>query len=106
MLQRDEKKTRWFIVARSILFFCLQRVQLLLHMLIYQKTVVAETLGGWNKVAVEEIKKLPTAKARHAGGEEEEQIRRAFTKLSVLLMRGNAEILANSNPDENVRVRE
>ena len=37
--------------------------------------IVAETLGGWDKVAVEEIKKLAIAKARHLGGEEEEQIR-------------------------------
>ena len=68
--------------------------------------IVAETLGGWDKVAVEEIKKLATAKARHAGGEEEEQIRRAFTKLSVLLMRGNAAILANRIPAQNPRVGE
>ena len=57
-------------------------------------------------MAVEDIKKLVTAKARHAGGEEEEQIRRAFTKLSVLLMRGNAAILANRIPDEIARVGE
>ena len=63
--------------------------------------IVAETLGGWDKVAVEEIKKLAIAKARHLGGEEEEQIRRAFPKLSVLLMRGNAAILANRIPIQN-----
>ena len=68
--------------------------------------IVAETLGGWDKVAVGEIKKLATAKARHVGGEEEEQIRRAFTKLSVLLMRGNAAILANRIPSQMARVRE
>ena len=59
-----------------------------------------------SKVAVEEIKKLATAKARHAGGEEEEQIWRAFTKLSVLLMRGNAAILANRIPAEIARIGE
>ena len=68
--------------------------------------IVAETLGGWDKVAVEEVKKLATAKARHAGGEEGEQIRRAFTKLSVLLMRGNAAILANRIPAVIARVGE
>ena len=68
--------------------------------------IVAETLGGWDKVAVEEIKKLATAKVRHVGGEEEEQIRRAFTKLSVLLMRGNAAILANRIPAEIARLGE
>ena len=68
--------------------------------------LVAATLGGWDKVAVEEIKKLATAKARHVGGEEEEQIRRAFTKLSVLLMRGNAAILTNRIPAVIARVGE
>ena len=52
------------------------------------------------------MKKLATAKARHAGGEEGEQIRRAFTKLSVLLMRGNAAILANRIPAVIARVGE
>ena len=65
--------------------------------------IVAETLGGWDKVAVMEVKKLATAKVRHVGGEEEEAIRRAFTKLSVLLMRGNAAILANRIPAETAR---
>ena len=63
--------------------------------------IVAETLGGWDRVAVAEVKKLAIAKCRHAGGEEEEAIRRAFTKLSVLLMRGNAAILANRIPAQN-----
>ena len=35
---------------------------------------------------------------------QEEQIRRAFTKLSVLLMRGNAAILANRIPAQNARI--
>ena len=60
--------------------------------------VVAETLGGWDRVAIREIKKLATAKARHLGSEEEEEIRKAFGRLSVLLMRGNAAILANRIP--------
>ena len=38
-----------------------------------------------------------------AGGEEEEAIRRGFTKLSLLLMRGNAAILANPIPVETAR---
>ena len=36
--------------------------------------IVAETLGGWDKVAVLEVEKLATAKARHVGGEKEEAI--------------------------------
>ena len=61
--------------------------------------IVAETLGGWDKVAVLEVEKLATAKARHVGGEKEE----AFTKLSLPLMRGNAAILANLIPVETAR---
>ena len=64
------------------------------------------TVGGWDKVAVEEVKKMATAKARHTGGEEGEAVRRMFTKLSVLLMRGNAAILANRIPAEDVGVGE
>ena len=32
--------------------------------------LVAETLGGWHKVAILEIKRLTAAKARHTGQEE------------------------------------
>ena len=65
--------------------------------------IVAETLGGWDKVAVLELKKLATVKFKHAGREEEEAIRRAFTKPSLLLMRGNAAFLANPIPVETAR---
>ena len=34
--------------------------------------VVAETLGGWHKLAVSEIRKRTAAKARHTGQEEKE----------------------------------
>ena len=44
--------------------------------------VVAETLGGWDKVAIREIKKLAAAKARHLGNEEGEEVRKAFGRLS------------------------
>ena len=49
-------------------------------------------------MAIREIKKLAVAKARHTGAEEDDEVRKAFTKLSVLLMRGNAAILANRIP--------
>ena len=51
-----------------------------------------------DRVAIREIKKLAVAKARHTGAEEDDEVRKAFTKLSVLLMRGNAAILANCIP--------
>ena len=44
--------------------------------------IVAETLGGWDKMAVDEIKKLATAKARHAGGDvQENRLTQVFGRL-------------------------
>ena len=60
--------------------------------------LVVETLGGWHSVAEKEVKKLASAKARHGGQEEEEALRHSFTRLSILLMRGNAAILSNRVP--------
>jgi hypothetical protein len=60
--------------------------------------VVVETLGGWHEGAVKQVKKLAAARARHSGQEEEEALRHAFTRLSVLLMKGNAAILSNRVP--------
>ena len=62
--------------------------------------MVAETFGGWDKVAIREIKKLAAAKARHLGNEEGEEVRKAFGRLSILLMRGNSAILANRIPTQ------
>ena len=61
--------------------------------------VVVETLGGWHQGAVQQVKKLAGAKARHTGQEEEEALRHAFTRLSILLMKGNAAILSNRIPN-------
>ena len=58
-------------------------------------SLVAEKLGGWHKVAILEIKMLTAAKARHTGQEEKEALNHAFTRLSILLMRGNSAILSN-----------
>ena len=60
--------------------------------------VVIETLGGWHQGAVEQVKKLASAKARHSGQEDEEALRHAFTRLSIILMKGNAAILSNRLP--------
>ena len=35
--------------------------------------LVAESLGGWHKVAIAEVKKLMGAKVRHLGGDEDEE---------------------------------
>ena len=60
--------------------------------------LVAETLGGWHKLAIMEIKRLTAAKARHTSQEEKEALNHAFTRLSILLMKGNSAILLNCLP--------
>ena len=60
--------------------------------------LVAECLGGWHKTPISEIKKLAAAMARHTGKEEGEIIRRTFVRLSVILMKGNADLLSNRVP--------
>ena len=64
--------------------------------------IVAETLGGWDKVAIAEVKKLMAAKGRHLGGDEDEENKHTFSKLSILLMKGNAAILANRIPCDEI----
>ena len=53
-----------------------------------------ETLGGWHKKAVEQLRKL----ARCTGKEEEEAIRHLFQRLGVMLVKGNAALLLNRIP--------
>ena len=60
--------------------------------------IVIESLGGWHQGAEQQVKKLAGAKARHSGQEEEEALRHAFTRLSILLVKGNAAILSNRIP--------
>ena len=65
--------------------------------------MVVETLGGWHKVAIGQIKKLTAAQARQTGEEEGETARRTWVRLAVLLQKGNAALLANripTSPDE------
>ena len=50
--------------------------------------VVAESLGGWHPAAVEQIRKLGSALARHTGQEESEAISHLVTRCSILLQRG------------------
>ena len=60
--------------------------------------VVAEALGGWHPVAVEQIRKLGSALARHTGQEEGEAISHLITRCSVLLQRGLTAFLLNRVP--------
>ena len=60
--------------------------------------LVAETLGGWHEIAVEQIKKLGSALARHTGQEESEKIRHLYQGLTVRLAKGNASLFLNRTP--------
>ena len=59
---------------------------------------MVESLGGFHAVAVREVKKLASALARHTGEDEGGTVRQCFTRLSLLLMKGNAAILSNRIP--------
>ena len=50
--------------------------------------MAAESLGGWHKVALEQLRKLGSALARHTGQEEGETISHLPTRASVLLQKG------------------
>ena len=62
--------------------------------------MAAESLGGWHKVAVDQVEKLARAIARHTGQQFEEAQRHLWQSLSVHLMKGNAQLLANRIPEE------
>ena len=64
--------------------------------------MAADTLGGLHSVAVEQVKKLGTSLARHQGQEEQEVIRHLFQRLSLVLMRGNAQLLVNRVPPDDL----
>ena len=57
--------------------------------------VVAESLGGWHKVGLEQLRKLGSALARHTGQEEGETISHLLTRASVLLQKGLSALLLN-----------
>ena len=57
-----------------------------------------ETLGGWHKKAVDQLRKLARAQARSSVKEEEDAIRHLFQQLGVLLVKGNAALLLNRIP--------
>ena len=57
-----------------------------------------ETLGGWHKKAVEQLRKLARAQARSSGKEEDDAIRHLFQRLGVLLVKRNAALMLNRIP--------
>ena len=60
--------------------------------------VVAESMGGWHKAALEQFRKLGSALARHTGQEEGETISHLITRASVLLQKGLSSLLLNRIP--------
>ena len=60
--------------------------------------LAADTLGGWQSVAIKQIQKLGRALARQSGEDEDKTIRHLFQKLSLLLMSGNSALLLNRVP--------
>ena len=57
-----------------------------------------ESLGGWHKAAIDEIKKLGSALALHTGEDESITVSHLFQQLSIALMKGNASLLNIRNP--------
>ena len=62
--------------------------------------IVAETFGGWHPDAKREVKKLGAALARHTGQDEGEATSHLWSRMSILLQRGNAAILGNRIPNQ------
>ena len=62
--------------------------------------MAAESLGGWHKVALEQLRKLGSALARHTGQEEGETISHLLTRASVLLQKGLSSLLLNRMPGQ------
>ena len=60
--------------------------------------MVAKSLGGWHKVALEQLRKLGFALARHLGQEEGETISHLLARALVLLQKGLSSLLLNRIP--------
>ena len=60
--------------------------------------IVAESLGGWHPVAVDQIKKLARCLATHTGQAIEASTAHLFTRLSTVLVRGCVEMVLNRSP--------
>ena len=60
--------------------------------------VVAESTGGWHKIAIEQLKKLGSALARHTGQQEGETIAHLITRVSVQLQKGLSAMILNRIP--------
>ena len=63
--------------------------------------IALETLGRSHKVAVEQVKRIGAAVARHQGSDERVATRQLFQRLSLTLMRGNAALILGRKPDSD-----
>ena len=61
-----------------------------------------ETLGGFDTIAITQVKQLASALARSKGSDEREAASQVFGRLSLNLMRGNALMLASRAPDVDI----
>ena len=55
---------------------------------------------GWHPEAGRQVKKLGAALARHTGQEEGEAVSHMWSRMGILLQRGNAAILGNRIPNQ------
>ena len=60
-----------------------------------------DTLGAWGESTVREVKRMGSSLARHTGGEESEIIRHLIQRVSITLMKVNANLILNRSPDNN-----
>ena len=54
-----------------------------------------DTFGAWGESTIKEVKKIGSALARQTGGEQGEVMRHLVQRLSVILMRINANLILN-----------
>ena len=65
------------------------------------KPIPFETLGGWGAESVAQVKMMGSALARHLGGEESKVIRHLVQRVSILLVKVNANLLLNCVPNNS-----
>ena len=68
--------------------------------------IAMETLGGFHKVAAEQVKRIGVAVARHQGVLETVAVKQLFQRLSLTLMRGNASLVMTRRPDSDLALAE
>ena len=60
--------------------------------------IVAESLGGWHRVALEQLQKLGSVLARHTGQDEGQMVDHLVKRVSFILQNGLASMLLNRVP--------